>query len=148
VTESVQAANLRDVLRAVARSHYVAAEVTYKLRDSANEQFGVFAQTGVHKRAFAALSSAFVAPFGPISKTKLKLHLRSGAIIATGSGPAGDLMELEAKSRTGLVYRATFILDRFDRYALRLPRAVGRHGVTVRVWELWAGRRAAAHARI
>ena len=148
VTESVQAKNLRDVMRSLARTSYVAAEVSYKLRDSRDEQFGVMADGGHHKPAFRTLSSAFSAPFGPITRTSLKLHVRAGAIIATGSGPVGDLMDLEASTKGGLLYRATFVLDRFDRFSLRLPGALGRHGVLVRVWQLWAGRGAGAHARI
>ncbi|HEX4564744.1 MAG TPA: hypothetical protein VH115_09835 [Solirubrobacteraceae bacterium] len=146
VTESVQAANLRDVMRALARANYIAAEVSYKLRDSANEQFGVISERGRHKRAFGAISSAFSAPFGAVSRVRLNLHLHSGAIIATGSGPAGDVMELEASSASGLLYQATFALDRFDRYSLRLPRVLGGRHVHVRVWQLWAGRAAGALA--
>jgi hypothetical protein len=146
VTESVQAANLRDVMRALARSSYIAAEVSYKLRDSANEQFGVISERGRYKPAFGAISSAFSSPFSAVSRVRLKLHLHSGATIATGSGPAGDVMELEASSAGGLRYQATFVLDRFDRYSLSLPRVLGRRHVHVRVWPLWAGRAAGALA--
>jgi endo-1,4-beta-mannosidase len=148
VTDSVQAANLRDVLRALARTSYIAAEVPYKLRDSAREDFGVIAASGARKPAFAAIAGAFASPFGPVSRTTLKLRSRSGAIVATGSGPVGDLMQLEASARNGLRYRASFTLDRFDRFSLALPRVVGRHGVRVRVWQLWAGRGAGAVANI
>jgi hypothetical protein len=148
VTQAVQAANLRDVLRSLARSSYVAAAVSYKLSDSTHEQFGVISQSGHDKPAFRAISSAFASPFGPVARTRVALGVRAGAIVATGSGPVGDLMELEASSRNGLLYRATFVLDRFDRYSLRLPRVLGRRGVSVRVWQLWAGRGAGAFARI
>ena len=148
VTAAVQAANLRDVLRALARTSYLAAEVFYKLSDDRNEQFGVVSQSGIDKPSFGAVASAFASPFGAVSKTKLKLRLRSGAIHATGSGPAGDIMELEASASHGPLYRATFVLDRFDRYSLRLPRVLGRHGVSVHVWQLSAGQRAGASARI
>ncbi len=148
VTQAVQAANLRDVIRSLAHASYIAAEVSYKLRDSANEQFGVIARSGRGKRAYGALAGAFRLPFGPIGRPHLKLHLHAGAIYATGSGPAGDVMGLEASSRNGLLYRATFVLDRFDRYSLKLPRALGRHGVRVRVWQQWTGRAAGASAHI
>jgi len=148
VTAAVQAANLRDVLRALVRSSYIAAEVVYRLSDDPNEDFGVESKSGVSKPAFRAVASAFASPFGAVSRAKLKLHLRSGAIYAAGSGPAGDIMELEASAGNGLLYRATFVLDRFDRYSLRLPRALGKHHVSVHVWQLWAGRHAGASASI
>jgi cellulase (glycosyl hydrolase family 5) len=148
VTDSVQAVNLRDVLRVLAHTSYIAAEVPYKLRDSAREEFGVVAASGAHKPAFSAVASALASPFGPVSRTRLKLHLHSGAILATGSGPVGDIMQLEASAGNGLVYRASFTLDRFDRFSLALPRVVGRHGVRVRVWQVWAGRGAGALASI
>jgi hypothetical protein len=148
VTEAVQAANLRDAMRSLARAGYLAAEVSYKLSDSAGEQFGVISRSGRAKRAFGALVSAFKFPFGPISRTKVKLHIRRRAVYATGSAPVGDLMELEASARNGLLYRATFVLDRFDRFSIRLPRVLGRHGLHVRVWQQGSGRSAGGSARI
>jgi hypothetical protein len=148
VTDSVQAANLRDVLRALAHSSYIAAEVPYELRDSPQQDFGVISRSGARKPSFRAVASAFAFPFGPVSRTKLKLHLHAGAIVATGSGPVGDIMELEASARNGRLYRATFVLDRFNRFALQLPRVLGRHGVRVRVWQLWGGQSAGAVAKI
>jgi polysaccharide biosynthesis protein PslG len=148
VTPAVQAQNLRDVLRALARSSYITAEVFYKLSDDPSEQFGVVSQAGAAKPSFGAVASAFSSPFGTVSKTTLALHPRSGGIYAIGSGPAGDIMELEARASRGLLYRATFVLDRFDRYSLRLPRALGKHGVRARVWQLWAGRNFGASANI
>jgi hypothetical protein len=148
VTEAVQAANLRDAMRSLARTSYMAAEVSYKLRDSSGEQFGVISRSGRAKRAFHALVGAFKSPFGPVSRTKVKLHVHAGAVFATGSAPVGDLMELEASARNGLVYRATFVLDRFDRYSLKLPRVLGRRGVRVRVWQQGTGRSSGGSARI
>jgi hypothetical protein len=147
VTAAVQAANLRNALRSLARSSYIAAAVTYKLRDSAEEQFGVITTARAHKRSFAALAQAFGSPFGPVSRTTLHLRRRGSAISATGSGPVGDLMQLVA-TRGGLRYKATFVLDRFDRYTLKLPRVLGSHHLRVQVYQQWAGLRAAATASI
>jgi hypothetical protein len=136
------------VPRTLTHASYIAAEVPYKLRDSAREEFGVIAASGAHKPAFSAVASALASPFGPVSRTRLRLRLHSGAVLATGSGPVGDIMQLEASASNGLLYRASFTLDRFDRFSLALPRVVGSHGVRVRVWQLWAGRGAGALASI
>ena len=56
-------------------------------------------------------------------------------------------MELEAFQGSALRYRALFTLDRFNRYSLTLPAALGTHGLRVRVFQYWAGapRRPAQH---
>jgi hypothetical protein len=60
----------------------------------------------------------------------------------------GDYMGLEAFLGGVLRYRALFILDRFDRYAIALPGVLGTSGVRVRVFQYWAGQARAAVARI
>ena len=69
-------------------------------------------------------------------------------VIASGSGPVGDYMELEAFRGTRLRYRALFVLDRFNRYSIALPHVLGTRGLRVRVYQYWAGLGKAAHASI
>jgi hypothetical protein len=148
VTRQVQAANISDIYRSLAHAPYVAAVVLYQLQDTGGESFGVQTAAGVPKTAFGALARVLAAPFGPPRPVKLALRRRGAAVQAVGSGPVGDFMQLEAFAGGVLRYRALFLLDRFDRYSIRLPAALGNHGVRVRVFQYWAGASGAARARI
>jgi hypothetical protein len=148
VTPQVQAANVRDVFRSLARTSYVSAEVLYVLGDRVGEDFGVVSTQGTPKPAFAALSGALVSPLGRVSHVVVRLRRRGGRLAASGSGPVGDFMRLEAFAGRTLRYRAVFTLDRFNRYTIRLPRVLGTRGLRVRVYQFWAGPQQAAQARI
>lgn len=148
VTPGVQAHNIANIFRSLARTSYVAAELIFQLDDKAHESFGVVTDSGAHKPAFSALSGVLVNPFGPPSRVTLRLRRHGGRVIASGSGPVGDYMGLEAFRRGALRYRALFTLDRFNRYTLRLPRALGTSGLSVRVFQYWAGVGQGAHRRI
>jgi len=139
VTQAIQARDLRDVIHALSPSGYMAAEVTYKLRDSPSENFGVLFHSGAPKHSFGALASVFASPFGSVSPVQLTLRRRSGRVLAAGTGPVGDFMRLEAFESGRLRYRATFLLDRFNRYSIKLPRVLGTRGLGVRVYQLWSG---------
>jgi hypothetical protein len=139
VTAQTQATNITDVFRSLARTPYVAAEVVYKLQGSTTEEFGVFSASGARKPAFAALAQAFVSPFGGVSRVTVSLRRRGSRVVASGSGPVGDFMELEAFQGKVLRYRAEFTLDRFNRYSIVLPRALGSHDLRVRVYQYWSG---------
>jgi polysaccharide biosynthesis protein PslG len=148
VTAADQGANLADTFRSLAPTPWIAAEVVYKLQASFNEDFGVVTENGTHKPAFAALSSVFVSPFGKPRPVTLALKRHGGHIVASGSGPVGDYMELEAFQGKRLRYRALFVLDRFNRYSIALPRALGTSGLRVEVYQYWAGLGRAAHKTI
>jgi hypothetical protein len=139
VTAQTQATNLTDVIRSLAHAPYIAAEVVYKLQGSATEEFGVLSASGARKPAFAALAKVFISPFGRVSSIVLRLSRRGGQLVASGSGPVGDFMELEAFQGSQPRYRALFTLDRFNRYSLVLPRALGSRGLRVRVYQYWSG---------
>jgi len=139
VTAQTQGANLANVIRALARTPYVAAESVYKLQGSLREDFGVLNENGTRKPAFTSLAQVLAAPMtGRLSPVTLSLRARQGRVTAGGSGPAGDFMGLEAFQGSTLRYRALFTLDRFNRYALRLPKVLGTH-LRVRVFQYWAG---------
>jgi len=139
VTTQTQATNLADTFRALARTTYVAAEVVYKLQGFPKEEFGVLTASGAHKPAFAALSKVLASPFGQVSPVTLSLRRRGGRLVASGSGPVGDYMQLEAFRGSLLRYKALFVLDRFNRYSITLPSALGTSGLRVSVYQYWSG---------
>ncbi len=139
VTEKVQAANITNVFRSLARTPYIAAEVLYGLQDGPGENFGVLSADGARKPAFAALARVFVSPFASPSPVTLRLSRRHRGVLASGAGPVGDYMQLEALRGGVLRYRALFTLNRFNRYSIPLPPALGTSGLTVRVHQYWAG---------
>ena len=148
VTPQTQALNITNTFRSLARTPYIAAEVLYQLQGSTSENFGVLNANGTHKPAFAALSRAFVSPFGPVSPVTLSLRRSGSRVIASGSGPVGDYMELEAFRGSALRYRALFVLNRFNRYSIKLPSVLGTSGLWVRVYQYWAGLGRAAQRTI
>jgi hypothetical protein len=144
VTQKVQAANLINTLRALARNQYVAAEVVYKLQDSRAEAFGAISEHGAHKPAFAALARTFRSPFGPTTPVTLHTRIHGGRVVVDGSGPVGDYMQLEVLQGATPRYRAFFTLNRFNDYKIPLPKVLGTRGLTVRVFQYWAGPASAA----
>ncbi len=139
VTAKTQATNFRDLFRSLASTSYVAAAVFFKLQDSRGEEFGALNARGARKPSFATLSQAFVSPLGSLSPVRLSLATRGGQVVASGSGPVGDFMQMEVLQRGVPRFRALFTLDRFNRYSLALPRVLGSSGLRVRVWQRWGG---------
>ncbi|HLL91815.1 MAG TPA: hypothetical protein VK252_02665, partial [Solirubrobacteraceae bacterium] len=120
----------------------------YKLRDSSHENFGVLSTNGKHKPAFAALARVIADPLAGEARPALRLRVRGRRVIASGSGPVGDFMELEALQGSVPRYRAFFILNRFNDYSIRLPAQLPTSGLTVRVFQYWQGAGAAAQGSI
>lgn len=139
VTPQTQARNLADVIRSLAQTPWVAAEVMYNLQNQPREDFGLLTAEGARKPAFGALSRALARPNASPSPVTLSLRRRGGALVARGSAPVGDYMGLEAFIGGTLRFRALFVLDRFDRYSISLPRVLGTRGIHVRVFQYWAG---------
>lgn len=148
VTPKVQATNMVNIFRSLARTSYVAAEVIFQLQDTSEEQFGVMTFAGARKPAFGALAGVFASPFARPSQVTLRLIRRHGHVIASGSSPVGDFMGLEAFKHGVLRYRAVFVLDRFNRYSITIPRVLGTRGLLVRTYQYWTGPGAAAHKSI
>jgi hypothetical protein len=139
VSPKVQAANITNLYRSLARTPYIAAAVLYKLQDSTGENFGVLNTKGARKLAFAAFARVLTNPFGSPTPVTLSLSRRHGDVLAKGEGPVGDYMQLEAFQSKVLRYRALFTLNRFNRYAISLPKVLGTNGLTVRVYQYWQG---------
>jgi hypothetical protein len=147
VTKQVQATNIANVFRETARTSWIAAEMLYSLQGSRSEEFGVLDESGAPKPAFATLRSVFVSPFGKPSPVTVHLSRRGGGIVASGSGPVGDYLQLEAFKGARAVYRAQFTLNRFNRYSIALPRVLGTN-LRVNVFQYWLGTARAASASI
>ncbi len=147
VTTAVQAQDLYEVVQAIRQAPYVAAAIVYKLQDSRGEEFGVVSTSGRAKPAFSSLRSAFE---HPSSEGSVVLRLRQSglSILASGTAPPADFVALEASVSGVLRYRAFFYLDRWNRFAVRLPAALGTSNISVRVYQYWAGPAHAASAAI
>ncbi|MCW2957730.1 MAG: hypothetical protein JWP18_533, partial [Solirubrobacterales bacterium] len=141
VSAAKQGANITDIVRALARTTYLRGAILYNLHDTGRDDFGVLDRTGARKRAFAATRSAWTTP-GSLRPVVLRLTRSGGSLVASGSAPAGDALELDLLQRGAARYRVVFRLDREGRYRLRLP-ALARRGMTVVVTQYWSGRRAA-----
>jgi Cellulase (glycosyl hydrolase family 5) len=139
VTPQLQATNLANTLRALARIPYVAAAVAYKLQDSGAEDFGLLSSSWARKPAFAAFASALSSPFGSISPITLRLRKSGTRVVASGSAPVGDYLRLEVFHGKRLRYWAEFALNSLNDYSLTLPSVLGTHGLRVRVFQLWSG---------
>ncbi len=148
VSTKVQALNLRNALREMDRAPYLAAATAYKLQDSRNESFGALSVSGARKPSFKALGEAFDRPSGPFSSVTLKLRRSGSHVVASGSGPVGDFMELEAFKGGKLRFRAVFIQNRFNEYSVGISSVLGTSGLKVRVYQLWTGPSRAAHRSI
>jgi Cellulase (glycosyl hydrolase family 5) len=148
VTSQVQGLNLANTIRLLTRTPWIAALVTYQLQDTGNTSFGVLTTRGTRKASFAALSGVLASPFGLPSPVTLNLRRQGSQVVASGSGPVGDYMQLEV-FRSGVPsYRALFTLNRFNQYAIALPSALGTSGLTVRVYQEWTGPARAAQKGI
>lgn len=148
VTARTQARNLANSMREMTRLPYVAAATMYKLQDSSGEEFGVFSPRGARKPSFASMLGALTAPFGPVSPVTVKLRVSGSHVVARGSGPVGDFIELDAYSGSTLRYRSLFTLNRFNEYTLALPAALGTSGLRVRVHQYLNGPSRAAQRSI
>jgi hypothetical protein len=139
VTARTQAQNVSDSVRAIAQAPYVAAQLVYDLQSTRGEDFGMLSTSGGRKLAFGSLARALAGPSGATSRVTLGLRRRHGHVVASGSAPVGDYMQLEAFAGGVLRYRALFTLDRFNRYSIVLPAVLGTRGLRVRVFQYWAG---------
>jgi hypothetical protein len=148
VTPKVQATNITNVFRSLARTPYIAAETLYKLQSSRAEDFGVLTEKGARKSSFAALSRVLASPFGAPSPVTLSLRRQGSHIVASGSGPVGDYMRLEVFQGSTPRYKALFTLNRFNEYSIVLPSALGTRGLRVSVYQYWTGPGKAAQRSI
>jgi polysaccharide biosynthesis protein PslG len=148
VTSQVQALNITSLYHALSGTGYIAAVALYQMQDGGSESFGVLSARGVRKPAFAALRNVLTSPAGSPPPVTLSLSRRAGYVLASGSGPVGDYMHLEVLRGNVPRFRAIFTLNRFNRYSIKLPSALGTSGLTVRVFQNWMGPGRDAQKRI
>jgi Cellulase (glycosyl hydrolase family 5) len=140
VTPQIQAQNVTSLYRELSATSYVAAMTLFQLQDyPGNNLFGVLTTNGARKRAFGALAKVLSSPFGAPAPVTLVLHKRGSQLIASGSGPVGDYMNMTVRVRGVLRLRAKFTLDRSNRYSIALPSSLGTRGVSVIVYQTWEG---------
>jgi Cellulase (glycosyl hydrolase family 5) len=137
VTRAVQAQNVTNAFRELTQVHYIAAMLPYGLQDVPGEEFGIFGVGGKRKPSYYALARSLQSPFGSPSKLSLKLRVKHGQVVASGSGPVGDYLKLEVLEHGALRFRAIFTLNRFNEFSYALPAALGTKGLTVRVYQYW-----------
>jgi hypothetical protein len=133
VTPKVQAENVVNMTRTLAHTSYVGAEVLYKLTDAGGEDFGALTATGAQKPSFTAIAGVFASPFGNPSPVILRVRHKHGKLIASGSAPVGDLVELEVFKHGKREYLSIFGLTRFNTYSATLPAALGTKGLKIRI---------------
>jgi Cellulase (glycosyl hydrolase family 5) len=148
VTSATQALNVTNMFRELRTAKYVAAATLYEMQDGGGDSFGALTTTGARKPSFSALSKVLASPFGSPSPVTLSLKRVHGSVLAQGSGPVGDFMQLEAFKGKALRFRATFTLDRSNRYSVTLPPVLGTRGLRIRVFQSWTGLAHAAQKRI
>jgi hypothetical protein len=148
VTPKLQGADLANTYRELVHTPWVAAAVMYKLSDSPSEDIGLTTASGARKPSFAAFAAALASPFAKVTPIVVKLRRKGANVIASGSAPVGDFMGLEAFKGKLLRYRAIFKLNRFNRYSIVLPPALGTHALRVRVFQYWSGLGKATQKRI
>lgn len=138
-TRQAQAKDIRDVYAAIRGTSYLKAAVLYGMSDNDQYDFGVFDAAGRLKPAYAALKAVWAQPRLKPHPVVLKLARRAGRVVATGSGPAGDVMELDVFAGRRLRFQAVFRLARDNTFSLRLPAAASAKGLVVRVFQRWTG---------
>ncbi len=146
VSKVEEGRSLQDIYASLKHTSWVDAAITYNMADFTQYDFGLIDVHGNRKPAFAALQRVFMGHGPPVRSVKLRLRRSGGRLVASGSGPAGDDLELDAFRGGRQLYKAVFRLDRRSRYSLRLPGQLGTSGLRVRVYQYWTGRSASATA--
>jgi hypothetical protein len=141
VSRAVQARSTADLVGLLTRRSWVRAALLYTVRDDDGLHFGLRDAAGRPRPVLGALRRALAAPRrAPVRPLRLRLTARGGRLVAMGSGPAGDVLELAVRRGGALRYRAAFRLDRDNRFRLALPRALGTRGLAVGLRQPWSGR--------
>lgn len=139
VSDSLQARDLSDIFAAVSRTPYVKAAVIFNLYDYSAYNFGLLTANSARKPAFSVVARIFEGGHARLEPVRLHLRRARGRLVAYGSAPAGDSLEIDVYSGSNLRYKATFDPDRFNRYSIALPGRLGTRGLRVRVYQYWTG---------
>jgi hypothetical protein len=140
VNRTIQAANLADLYQSVRSTSWLRATTIFSISDTPQYDLGLFDRQGRPKPSATALRKAWASRKRTLRATTLRLRSSGGTLLATGSGPAGDVYTLDASVGGRLRYRVNFRMNSVNTYSLKVPSAVGTRGVTVRVRRMWDGR--------
>jgi hypothetical protein len=146
LTQKGQVQAVRDTLHAISRTSWVKSAILYTMRDESSAyRFGLVDAQGRAKPLLSALRTLLSRPLaGRLPTPKLRLSVRKGRLVASGSGSIADLYELKV-SGGQLRYSATLRTDRFGAFRLVLPAAMGRTGVSATFRSTWSHRTVRAH---
>jgi hypothetical protein len=144
VSRGQQAIDAPDVLGVLGRSSFLRAAVVKGLEDENPEHFGLLDDSRDAKPAFSTVRAMMAGQAVP-TPVSLRLRRRGAAVRASGSGPAGDDLELDVYRGRRLRLRRLIRLDAANRYVVSFPRSLARRGMRVRVSQFWSGAAATAH---
>ena len=145
VTQADQARFLGDLVSTVRhKPGYVRALIDYSAIDGdAGNEFGLMDASGALKPAFAAFSGAVHGAAKALRPIRVRLARSGGRVVASGSGPAGELYQLTASVGGRPRYRRSFGLGTGGTFRFALPKFLGTR-VSVRLVHPWLGRSASA----
>lgn len=139
-TRAGQMHNLVDVLRSIQKVSYVKAALMYTLYDQSTAyQFGVMTASRQRKPAWAQVRSVFSGGKPKVTKPKLTLGARKGRARISGTASQTEYYTLRVWKNGQLAYRATLRTDRFGKYGLSLPKALGTTGLKATLKGAWTG---------
>lgn len=142
VSRAAQARFTADLIASVRRrANGIAALLIYTAQDQPGEDFGLLDVAGRPKPVLAAMRRADARRAPRVRPVTLKVSRAGARLVASGSSPAADILELTARKSGKLVYRYRFKLDRVGRYRIALPAAIGTRGLTVQVHRFWLNER-------
>jgi hypothetical protein len=91
------------------------------------------------KPAWAGVRSVFAGGKPKITKPKLTLSARKGRARVSGSASQTEYYTLRVWKNGQLAYRAALRTDRFGKYVLTLPKALGTTGLRATFKGAWTG---------
>ena len=139
VTAAVQARNITDIYHALAPHRLRGSPVLFDLQDSGADQFGVLSAQACPSLPYGALAKVLASPVGPQDPVTLSLSRRGGRVVASGSGPVGDYMELEAFRGGQSPLQGTVHARPLRPLLDRATQCLGTRGLRVRVYQYWTG---------
>jgi hypothetical protein len=140
VSRAGEAQNLVDLVRALHKTSWVKEMYVYAMVDTAQYSLGLFDVNGKPKPAYTALKRQLAAKHSPpLRATRLSLGRNGSQVVATGSGPGGDVYVLSAYQGRTLRFKAIFRLNANNQFLYKLPAALGTHGLRIKLYQMWQG---------
>ena len=139
-TRAGQAQNLVDTLRLISKVSWVKAALIYTMYDQSTAyQFGLLTQDGKRKPAYTRVKSIFSGGTPKVAKPTMRLTAKRGRVTISGTASQVEFFTLRVYRQGQLRFRATLRTDRFGRYTLKLPAALGTTSLRARLAGTWTG---------